>query len=107
MLYLQLMQKSSKYRIAVFFTILFMAIISAPTVISSIDNSVDTSCFFGIGEEEEESGNLKLLFENNLELSEDDLVIKTRGNLIGYTFKIYPKPHLNLISPPPDHFIIF
>ena len=102
MLYLALMQKSTKYRAAIFFSILFMAIVSAPTVISSIDDSVDISSFFGIDEEEEESENLKLLFENNLELSEDDFVLKTRGSFIGYKFKTYPKPHLNLISPPPE-----
>ncbi len=102
MLYLALMQKGTKYRTAVFFTILFMAIISAPTVITSFDDSLDMSCFFGIGEEEEESENLKLVLENNLDLSEDHFVIKTKGNLIVYTFKTYPKPHLNLISPPPE-----
>lgn len=96
------MKKRTKYRAAIFFTILFMAIISAPTIITSIDDSVDISYFFGMGEEEEESENLKLLFENSLELFEDYFIIKTRGNLIGYTFKTYPKPHLNLISPPPE-----
>lgn len=96
------MQKGTKYRAAIFFTILFMAIISAPTIITSLDDSVDISCFFGIGEEEEESENVKLLFENNLELSENHFVIKTSDPILGYTFKTYPKPHLNLISPPPD-----
>lgn len=96
------MLKGTKYRAAIFFTILFMAIISAPTIITSFNDSVDMSCFFGIGEEEEESENVKLLFENNLELSEDHFVIKTRDNLIGFTFKTYQIPHLNLISPPPE-----
>ncbi len=83
-----------------------MAIISAPTIVTSIDDSVDVSCFFGIGEEEE-SENLKLLFENNIEFSDDHhFVIKTRDNLIGYKFKTYPKPHLNLISPPPEGHIL-
>ena len=104
MLYLALMQKKgSKYIIAVFFTILFMAIITAPTIITSIDDSVDISCFFGIGEEgEEESENLKLHFENTLEHSDDLYVVKTDAHLIGYTYKTYPKPHLNLILPPPE-----
>ena len=105
MLYLALMQKSSKYRIAVFFTILFMAIISAPTIITSFDDSVDISCFYGMGEEEE-SENLKLLFDNNLENSDVLFVIKKNVHLIGYTFKTYPKPHLNLISPPPEGYIL-
>lgn len=102
MLYLALMQKGTKYKTAIFFTILFMAIITAPTIIVSIDDSVDISCFYGVGEEEEESENLKLLFENYLENSEDLFVVKTNVHLIGYTFKTYPKPHLNLIFPPPE-----
>jgi hypothetical protein len=97
------MLKNSKKRIAVFFTIFFMAVITAPTVITSIDDSVDISYFFGIGEEEEEeSKNLKLLFENSLELSDHFFVAKTDVHLIGYTFKKYPKPNLNLILPPPE-----
>ncbi len=96
------MLKGTKYRAAIFFTILFMAIISAPTIIASIDDSVDISYFFGIGEEEEESENVKLVIENNLELSEDLFALQTNVHLIGYTFKTYPKPHLNLIIPPPE-----
>jgi hypothetical protein len=96
------MQRGTKYRSAIFFTILFMTIISAPTIITSLDDSVDISCFFGIGEEEEESENVKLLIENDLEFSEDLFALQTNVHLIGYTFKTYPKPHLNLISPPPD-----
>ena len=71
MLYLTLMQKSSKYRIAVFFTILFMALISAPTIILSFDDSVDVSNFYSINEEEENE-NLKLVFE---EISQDSEAI--------------------------------
>lgn len=99
------MQKSSKYRIAIFFTILFMALISAPTIILSFDDSVDMSSFYSINEEEENE-NLKLLFEDNLELSEAFFVIQARGNHLVYTFKNYPKPHLNLIFPPPEEHIL-
>lgn len=95
------MQKSSKYKIAVFFTILFMALISAPTVIMSIDDSLDTTCFYSISEEEENT-NVKLLFDKNLEPSENSLVFEVGGNLFGYAFKTYPKPHLNLFFPPPE-----
>ena len=101
MLYLMLMQKSSKYRIAIFFTILFMALISAPTIILSFDDSVDVSSFYGINEEEE-SENLKLVFEDISEDSEHVLVVLKDVHVIGYAFKAYPKPHLNLISPPPE-----
>ena len=95
------MQNSSKYRIAVFFTILFMALISAPTIILSFDDSVDVSSFYSLNEEEENE-NLKLVFEDFSEDTEALFVGLTDGHFIGYTFKTYPKPHLNLVSPPPE-----
>ena len=94
------MQTGSQFRIAIFFSILFMALISAPTIILSFDDSVDVSSFYNVNEEEEE--NSKLLFQEISVPSEDTLTANTRAQLIGYTFKKYPKPHLNLISPPPE-----
>ncbi|WP_400075384.1 hypothetical protein [Winogradskyella sp. R77965] len=96
------MLKSTKYRTAVFLSILFLIIVSAPTIIISFDDSVDVSCFFGIGEEEEENENLKLLFDNNLEPLQEFLVNNADVRLIEYKFKTYPKPHLNIIFPPPE-----
>ncbi|MCG0015362.1 hypothetical protein [Winogradskyella immobilis] len=96
------MQKIYKHKIAVFFTIFFMAIIAAPTIISSIDDSVDISGFYGLTEEEE-SESFKLVFENLSEDIENCLVVQTKENQIVYTYKTYPKPHLNLISPPPEN----
>lgn len=90
-----------KYRSAVFFTILLMALISAPTIIISLDDSADVTCFYSITEEEENE-NLKLVFENTDQELASFLEDEVNTDLIGYTFKTYPKPHLNLISPPPD-----
>jgi hypothetical protein len=99
------MQKSFKHKTAVFFTIFFMGIITAPTIISSMDDTVDISSFYGIGEEEE-SESFKLLFENTSEVSENSFIIDTDAHLVAYTYKKYPKPHLNLISPPPEGHIL-
>lgn len=66
-----------------------------------MDNSVDTSVFFSINEEEEKEG-VKLLFEvisQDLESFFSDQVLAHNHT---YTFKKYSKPHLNLIFPPPD-----
>ena len=82
-----------------------MAIIAAPTIISSIDETVDISNFYGIGEEEE-SENFKLLFDNTFETSEYSFVIQRGINLLDYVYKTYPKPHLNLIFPPPESKVI-
>ncbi|AUC82846.1 hypothetical protein [Lacinutrix sp. Bg11-31] len=90
-----------KKHISIFFTILFLAIITAPSIIMVLDDTVDISVFYSLSEEEEEVQNLKLLFSNNEEeLDYLSNVLKT--NNLGYFFKNYSKPHLNLISPPPD-----
>lgn len=96
------MLKKYKYRSAVFFTIVLMALISAPTIILSIDDSIDVTCFYSITEEEEESHSVKLVFEHSSEDCDSFFEDQVNTDLIEYTFKNYPKPHLNLISPPPD-----
>jgi hypothetical protein len=101
MLYLPQMQKSTKNKIAIFFTIFFMAIVAAPSLIMSIDESIDMTCFYGENEEEEKEG-FKLLYEFTSQHDEDSVVNNSNSTIIGYTFKNYPKPHLNLILPPPE-----
>ncbi|MGJ8548235.1 hypothetical protein [Winogradskyella wichelsiae] len=95
------MQKSLKYAITGFFFILFMALISAPVVIMTVDDTVDTSCFFSISEEED-NHSIKILFDKNHQASEYLFEDQYNEHLIGYTFKNYTKPHLNLVFPPPD-----
>ncbi|WP_299526159.1 hypothetical protein [Winogradskyella sp.] len=80
--------------------ILFMCIISAPTIIVSIDKSVDTSILFGLNEEEEKE-DFKLLFELSIEDIEKFSSDYLNMNSVGYMSKKYLKPHLNLIFPPP------
>ena len=95
------MQKSTKYRTAVFLSILFMTILSGPTIITSFDDSVDVSGFYSINEEEENE-NLKLVFEDIKDDLNNLMLFPASSRIIGYTFKTYPKPPLNLIVPPPD-----
>ncbi|RIA10977.1 hypothetical protein OE09_2859 [Flavobacteriaceae bacterium MAR_2010_72] len=98
-----------KKSIAIFFTIVFMAIITTPTIISAIDKSVDISVFYSMSEEEESHKVPNKLFETlftkpnpvNYYLSSTAV-----DNSLGYYFKNYPKPHLNLISPPPETHIL-
>lgn len=99
------MTSQSKYYISIFFTIIFMAFIAAPTIIVSLDDSVDISIFYSLTEEEE-SENFKLIFDDKLEYSEVVYNLMANNFLIGYTFKSYPKPHLNLITPPPEFYCI-
>lgn len=92
-----------KKNIALCFVILFTFIISAPTIIVSCDDSADISAFFGMNEEEQED--IKLLFNQTLEESEDAILDVTNADYIGYTSNKYHKPFLDLISHPPESHI--
>ncbi|WP_223032459.1 hypothetical protein [Hanstruepera marina] len=89
----------SKKTIAILFSILFLAFITAPTIIIAVDDSVDVSIFYSVTEEENE--NLKLAFtDNNFE--SENISIEVVQENSRYFFKKYQKPHLNLVSPPPE-----
>ena len=94
-----------KNTIAIFFSMLLLALISAPSIIIAIDDSVDISMFYSITEEEEESSKIQLQSPDNFKDSE---CVFTYFDVedIEYYFKNYPKPHLNLISPPPELHIL-
>lgn len=96
-----------KKTIAIFFTALFMALITAPSVIIALDDSFDTSIFYSINEEEEHSKSKNLVSPFSLQ-NHDGLSYFTLNphRFFSYRFKNYPKPHLNLISPPPEHIIL-
>ena len=99
----------SKKVISVFLSALFLFFVSAPTVIMMVDDSIDVSVFY-TSSEEEEKGQEKnkdkelLLYDFSKALSDLDLN-ETENNLV-YFFKKYPKPHLNLIFPPPELHIL-
>ncbi|WP_246277468.1 hypothetical protein [Winogradskyella ursingii] len=95
------MRQKLRHSSAVFFTILFVALLSAPTIITSFDDSIDISFFYSLSEEEENEKNFKLVFETDSD-SEIFFDAKKRKGKGIYKFKKYPKPHLNLVSPPPE-----
>lgn len=101
MLYLDDMVKNSKYNLSVFFILLFVVIISAPSIILSFDNSVDVTTFYSINEEEENQ-HFKLDFKKNAEDYGVFVDSQSMHLCIAYPFKTYSNPNLNLISPPPD-----
>lgn len=87
-----------------------MAFILAPTVILLVDDRIDVSCFYASAGEEEDKGleknkNLELMFLEP-SLNEDDYSSSKIKNNTRYFFKKYQKPHLNLISPPPEFRIL-
>jgi hypothetical protein len=93
-----------KNAIAIFFSILLLALISAPSIIIAIDDSVDISMFYSIAEEEETS-KIKIQSPQDLNHTNNILALDNLDD-IAYFFKKYPKPHLNLISPPPENYIL-
>ena len=95
--------------VSIFFSLIFLAFLAAPSIITIIDDSIDVSIFYASSEEEEKghekNKDTEILFSESIN---NDLVFdskKTKNNL-GYYFKNYPKPHLNLIIPPPEQNIL-
>ena len=93
-----------KKTVAIFFTVIFLGIISAPSIIVVIDDSIDISVLYSLSEEEEETNNLKLVVS---EIDEDtsSYLVSLKSEKMGYHFKKYPKPYINLIIPPPEFHI--
>lgn len=79
--------------------------ISLPSIIAAVDNSMDISFFYGSTEEEKGNETFKdfeIIFSNPNKAKDSFSDLKNE-NILGYYFKKYSKPHLNLISPPPDY----
>jgi hypothetical protein len=93
----------NKRIISSLFTFLFVVLITAPSIIIVLDDSVDTSIFYSLNEEEE-NGKAKNIISPFALQSNDITSTFTLKNysFYNYKFKNYPKPHLNLISPPPE-----
>jgi hypothetical protein len=95
----------SKNIVSILLLLIFMAFITAPTIISMVDDSIDTSMFYSLNEEEENVCKIKVLLNTNSSSEVDFALIRTINNK-EYYFKKYSKPHLNLISPPPESHIL-
>ncbi|AUP79652.1 hypothetical protein [Flavivirga eckloniae] len=96
----------SRNIVSISLSIFFMVLLTAPTIVTVIDDSIDVSFLFDSSEEEEKKGSKKdknseiLFFEFNE--NEVGLALKKKKNSLQYYSKSYSKPHLNIISPPPD-----
>jgi hypothetical protein len=94
---------------SVFLSLIFLALLAAPTIISLVDDSVDISVFYSTSEEEEKgsetSKTIEVVFNNPIG-NDANFSFTKSINHHGYYFKTYPKPHLNLISPPPEFHIL-
>lgn len=95
----------NKNSIAIFFTVIFMAMCSAPSIIAAIEDSIDISIILSLNEQKEKEGNeikdIEVLVSEINNLNSEFDSSENRNNS-GYYFNDYSKPHLNLISPPPQ-----
>lgn len=96
--------------VSITLTLIFVAFLTAPTIIRLIDDTVDISIFYTSTSQEEEKGaekkiDVEILF-NPLLLADLNTSSIKEGNNLQYCFKNYPKPHLNLILPPPELHIL-
>jgi len=69
-----------------------------------VDDTVDTSLFFSMAEEEEnghmKSKNVQNVILENLDCN-DFIDLKEEKNDLTFYVENYSKPYLNLVSPPP------
>ena len=90
--------------VSILFFLNFLIFLSAPTVISFIDEGVDISVFFSLAEEEE-NGSCKVKPVKDIilehQINEDFVSLKEKVAFLSYYLKNYSKPHINLVSPPP------
>lgn len=97
------MNSNHNHKLALFFALLFITIVGAPSIIISMDDSVDVTIFYGESEEEEEKENLKLHFEFPELETENSEIVKSILNEESYLFKSYQKLYKNVHIPPPDY----
>lgn len=95
----------SRNIVSISFSIVFLVFLMAPTIIAMMDDSTDISMFYTSSEEEEKgidkNKEVEVLFFE-IENPQFDITILKSNKHLGFCFKTYPKPHLNLISPPPE-----
>ncbi len=103
-------KRMPKNIVSILLTFIFVSFLSAPTIIRLVDETVDISIFYTTSSPEEEKGldknkEIEILFSVSMISDLDFSLLKNENNL-GYFFKNYTKPHLNLISPPPESHIL-
>jgi len=99
----------SRNFISIVFSIIFVASLIAPTVIAMVDDSIDISVFYTSSEEEEKENEKNKdieVFVSEIYVEEDNLLGTENTKILGYYFNNYLRPHLNLISPPPELHIL-
>lgn len=91
--------------ISIFFSVVFIFLMTAPTVLTIIDKNADIALFFEYSEEEEKGKetNKKIeIFFSDVPVLNSDHQTSSETSVLCYIIKSYNTPHLNLILPPPE-----
>jgi len=94
-----------KNKIAVFFSIVFLTLIIAQTIITMVDSSVDISSIYSNSEKESESqkGEKEKIVLSPLKINQFIFYSTKKVSTLIQTHKNYTKPYLNMVSPPPQY----
>lgn len=92
--------KKINNQLSIFFSVLLMLLVAAPSIILSFDDTSDVSMFYSLAEEEEIEKH-KIVLEKDINDSEEVSSDESQSKISDYFYKVYSRPHLNLISPPP------
>ena len=91
-------------------SMLFLVYVTTPPIIYMVDNTIDITEFYSTSEEEEKGNEKNKDIEvicSSSENNRDNIDTSEVSNNSGYYLSKYPKPHLNIISPPPESHLIF
>lgn len=94
-----------KKTVSLFFLIVFTLFVSAPTILSLIEKNHDTSVFFNVNEEENQTKETLKIFEVKL-LKSDSFQLSSLDSESEKTNSFYLKQYtshdMECISPPPE-----
>lgn len=95
-----------KRAVSFLFLTLFTLFISAPTIISMVEKSFDTSVFYSVNEEENKGCETLKIFEVKLLENSDydiSLIDSEKEKSYNSHAKNYTPSTLECLSPPPEH----
>ena len=98
-----------KHHIHLFFSLIFIAFLTAPVIIPLVDESIDISIFHGLNEDESENEKHELTKDIELIITQfhasDDSLIRTKRKAIPSNDSWYLQFYLNISTPPPEQHI--
>jgi len=95
--------------IHLFFSLIFVAFLTAPAIVPLIDDTVDISIFYGLNEDEGEIEEHEITKDIEIILSQlhndDDSIIRNKRKVIPSNDSWYLQFYLNISTPPPEQHI--